>query len=282
MVREQEHHTEGGASAPALTGRVHSFQSLGTLDGPGLRFVVFAQGCPLRCGCCHNPDTWDPAGGSAWTAADIVAKALRFREYFGEEGGLTLSGGEPLMQAAFAAELFRLCHEHGLNTCLDTSGCVLNADVEAVLDHCDRVLLDLKYVTEEKYRAHVGCGLAAPLRFLARLNERGIPVTLRQVTIPTLNDDEESVRELVRVAEAHPCVDKLELLPFRKICQVKYDDMKLAFPFADIPTPDSASMAALRALVPVRLGGTLGAESCPATGRAVHDELSSGKKKTAC
>ena len=175
---------------------------------------------------------------SEWTAEDILKKALRFREYFGEEGGITLSGGEPLMQAKFARELFRLCHEAGLNTCLDTSGCVLNSDVETLLAVTDRVLLDLKYVTEEKYRAHVGCGLDAPLRFLARLCELGIPTTLRQVTIPGLNDDEESLRELIRIAEAHPCVDKLELLPFRKICQVKYDNMGIEFPFADIPEAD--------------------------------------------
>ena len=262
-----------------LTGRFHSFQSLGTLDGPGVRFVAFAQGCPLRCGCCHNPDTWDPAGGKEWTAEDILKKALRFREYFGEEGGITLSGGEPLMQAAFAAELFRQSREAGLNTCLDTSGCVLNAGVEELLAVTDRVLLDLKYVTEEKYRAHVGCGLAAPLKFLARLDELGLPVTLRQVTIPGLNDDENSVRELVRIAEAHPCVDKVELLPFRKVCQVKYDEMKIAFPFADIPSPDSASMEKLRALIPASLGGE--ARACPKD-RAVHSELSSGKVKTGC
>ena len=262
-----------------LKGRFHSFQSLGTLDGPGVRFVAFAQGCPLRCGCCHNPDTWDPAGGKEWTAEDVLKKALRFREYFGEEGGITLSGGEPLMQAAFAAELFRLSHEAGLNTCLDTSGCVLNAEVEALLAVTDRVLLDLKYVTEEKYRAHVGCGLAAPLKFLARLNELGKPVTLRQVTIPGLNDDEASVRELVRIAEAHPCVDKVELLPFRKVCQVKYDEMGLAFPFADIPSPDHASMEKLRELIPAHLGES---EGSGVKERAVHSELSSGKKKCGC
>ena len=228
-----------------LTGRFHSFQSLGTLDGPGVRFVAFAQGCPLRCGCCHNPDTWDPAGGKEWTAEDILKKALRFREYFGEEGGITLSGGEPLMQAAFAAELFRQSREAGLNTCLDTSGCVLNSGVEDLLAVTDRVLLDLKYVTEEKYRAHVGCALAAPLKFLARLDELGLPTTLRQVTIPGLNDDEDSVRELVRIAEAHPCVDKVELLPFRKICQVKYDSLGMKFPFAHIPEPTGEQMRRL-------------------------------------
>ncbi len=261
-----------------MTGRIHSFQSLGTLDGPGVRFVVFAQGCHLRCGCCHNPDTWDADGGKEWSADEVLRKALRFREYFGEEGGLTLSGGEPLLQPAFAAELFRLCREAGLNTCLDTSGSLEGDAVDAVLAQTDRVLLDIKYTSDEKYRAHVGCSLDKPLKFLAHLNKLNIPVTLRQVTIPGLNDDEVSVRELVRLAEAHPCVDKVELLPFRKVCQVKYDEMRLDFPFAHIPSPDAAAMTALRALIPARLGD----EAPAAPGRATHCELSSGTKKTGC
>ena len=228
-----------------MQGLIFDVQRFSVHDGPGIRTTVFMKGCPLRCGCCHNPDTWDPAGGKEWTAEDVLKKALRFREYFGEEGGITLSGGEPLMQASFAAELFRQSREAGLNTCLDTSGCVLNGGVEELLSVTDRVLLDLKYVTEEKYRAHVGCGLAAPLKFLARLNELGKPVTLRQVTIPGLNDDEASVRELVRIAEAHPCVDKVELLPFRKICQVKYDNLGIKFPYGDLPEPSREKMKLL-------------------------------------
>ena len=102
-------------------GVVHSFQSLGTVDGPGVRFVVFLKGCNLRCGCCHNPDTWDLSGGTEYTAQEIVSKAVRFKEYFGENGGITLSGGEPLLQAEFAKEVFSLCKESGINTCLDTS-----------------------------------------------------------------------------------------------------------------------------------------------------------------
>lgn len=232
------------------SGRVHSFQSMGTLDGPGVRFVVFAQGCPLRCGCCHNPDTWDPQGGTEYSAEEIVRRAVRYREYFGEKGGVTVSGGEPLMQAAFVAELFRLCHEAGLNTCLDTSGCILTPAVHHLLDATDRVLLDVKYATDELYRAHVGCSLEAPLRFLEELQSRGIPVTLRQVTIPTLNDTEEAVLALRKIALAHPCVDKIELLPFRKICQVKYDQLGQAFPFAHIPEPSPQTMKRLRALIP--------------------------------
>ena len=232
-----------------MTGKIHSIQTLGTLDGPGVRFVAFLQGCNLRCGCCHNPDTWECAGGTVWEAAELVKKATRYRTYFGPEGGVTLSGGEPLLQAGFAAEVFALCHKEGLGTCLDTSGSVWNADVERLLSHTDRVLLDIKYPTDAQYREYVGCGIERPLAFLRELNARGIPVTLRQVTIPTLNDTEESVDFLSRLARENPCVDGVELLPFKKICKVKYDNMGLDFRFDCFDTPDPARVAALQAKI---------------------------------
>lgn len=222
---------------------------MGTLDGPGVRFVVFLQGCPLRCHCCHNPDTWAIDGGTTYTAAELVTRALRFREYFGEEGGVTVSGGEPLLQAAFVKEFFSLCHEHGLNTCLDTSGCVLSDDVERLLEVTDRVLLDIKYTRDEDYRAFVGCSLAQPLAFLQRLSERNLPTTLRQVIIPTVNDTDENIAALKRIANEHPNVDKIELLPFRKLCQVKYDSLGIAFPFGHLDEPTSEKMAQLQSLL---------------------------------
>ena len=232
-----------------LTGRIHSFQSLGTLDGPGVRYVVFFQGCNLRCNCCHNPDTWEIDAGEEFTPEEIIAKAVRFKEYFGKEGGITLSGGEPLLQAEFAKELFILAHEKGINTCLDTSGSILNDTVRELLAHTDRVLLDIKYVTEEGYRAFVGCDMARVLRFLDYLEEADIPTTIRQVIIPSVNDDENSVKELGKIAAAHKCVDKIELLPFKKICQTKYDNMGIKFPFSDKNTPTKEQMDRLNELL---------------------------------
>ena len=228
-----------------IIGKVHSIQSMGTLDGPGVRFVIFMQGCPLRCKCCHNPDTWDTEGGKTYTPGELVPRALRYKEYFGADGGVTVSGGEPLLQVAFVTELFALCHEAGLNTCLDTSGCILTPEVKTLLSHTDRVLLDIKYTTDADYRQNVGCGMATPMAFLDYLCEQGIPTTLRQVIIPTVNDTDAGVIELRRIANAHPNVDKVELLPFRKICQVKYDNMGIAFPFAHIPEPTGERMRAL-------------------------------------
>ena len=227
------------------TGRVHSIQTLGTVDGPGVRFVVFLQGCPLRCACCHNPDTWEMESGTEYTAEQLVEKALRYREYFGAEGGITLSGGEPLLQAAFAREVFALCHAHGINTCLDTAGCLLNDDVRALLAETDRVLLDYKYTTDEEYRQYVGCALAPVQAFLQYLNEQHIPTTLRQVIIPTLNDTPEQVTALQTVANTHACVDKVELLPFRKLCQTKYDTLALSFPLAHLPETSHKTIEAL-------------------------------------
>ena len=234
----------------AITGRVHSIQSMGTLDGPGVRFVIFLQGCPLRCKCCHNPDTWDTDGGKCYTPRELVDRALRFREYFGEDGGVTVSGGEPLLQAEFVADLFGLCREAGINTCLDTSGCILTQEVKVLLAQTDRVLLDIKYTSDADYRANVGCGIETPLAFLDYLDAQGIPTTLRQVIIPTVNDGEEQIHALCKIAEAHTNVDKVELLPFRKICQVKYDQMGIPFPFAHVPEPSRAQMERLERLLP--------------------------------
>ena len=228
-------------------GRIHSFQSMGTLDGPGVRFVAFLQGCPLRCKCCHNPDTWELDGGETYTAVQVAQKAERFRAYFGKEGGITLSGGEPLLQPAFVQEVFRLCHEAGIHTCLDTSGCMLNEAVKAALAQTDRILLDVKYTSDELYEENAGCSLQSVLRFLSYVNEQRIPVTLRQVIIPTVNDDLDNIRRLKEIARAHTCVDHVELLPFRKICQVKYDRMQLAFPFGHLPEADAALMKRLNA-----------------------------------
>ena len=228
-----------------LTGFVHSFQSLGTVDGPGVRFVVFTSGCNLRCGCCHNPDTWEMRSGREYTAENILSRVLRCREYYGSDGGITVSGGEPLLQADFVRHLFSLCKHNGINTCLDTSGSIINDRVLALLDECDRVLLDIKYTNDEDYRRHVGCGIGTPLRFLDILAEKNIPTTVRQVTIPTLNDSEDNILLLKEIVKAHPNVDKIELLPFRKICQVKYDNLGIRFPFAHLPEPTHEKMEEL-------------------------------------
>ena len=236
-------------TAKGRIGRIHSIQSLAASDGPGVRFAVFLQGCPLRCGCCHNPDTQATEGGREASAEELAQRAIRYRTYFGKDGGITVSGGEPLLQSQFVTALFELCHKEGINTCLDTSGCILDDNAKALLKRTDRVLLDIKYTNEQDYRRYVGCSMEAPLAFLAYLNEQKISTTLRQVIIPTLNDGEENILALRRIAGAHACVDKVELLPFRKLCQVKYDSMGMEFPFGHLPEPDADTMNRLQRIL---------------------------------
>ena len=231
-----------------MTGQVHSIQSLGTLDGPGLRFVVFLQGCNLRCKCCQNPDTWERLG-EQFTPQELAEKSFHYKEYFGEKGGVTLSGGEPLLQAEFCYEIFKLCHENGINTCLDTSGSILNDKIKKLLSETDRVLLDIKYTENDLYLENVGCSLEKPLEFLYYLNKQKIPTTIRQVIIPTLNDNKDNIEKLNEIVREKSCVDKVELLPFKKICQTKYDNMKIKFPFEHISTPTKETMDKLNKLL---------------------------------
>lgn len=228
-----------------MTGRIHSIQTLGTVDGPGVRFLVFMQGCPLRCGYCHNPDTWDARGGKEMDAAEIAKKATRYRAYFGKEGGITVSGGEPLLQAEFVRELFTLCKKAGLHTALDTSGCLWNDEVERLLEVTDLVLLDHKMPDEARYRTHIGCSVSAPERFLDELNTRNIPTWIRRVIVTGVNDTAEDNRALFALKNTHPCVKKIELLPFHKICYTKYEEMGIPFPFGDKPATTAAQIEAI-------------------------------------
>lgn len=228
-----------------IKGKINSIQTLGTLDGPGIRFIAFLQGCNLRCGCCHNPETWESSGGEEITAEALVQNALKYREYFGSKGGITLSGGEPLMQAEFVKEVFSLCKQKGINTCLDTSGSIINDAVLEALEFTDFVLLDIKYTTDELYREYAGCGIEKPLKFLKILEERKIPYRIRQVIIPTLNDNEENIKALNDLTKNLEFLEKIELLPFKKLCKSKYEDLKIPFRFENISEPDKNIMKQL-------------------------------------
>ncbi len=232
-----------------VKGRVNSFQSLGAVDGPGVRFVVFFKGCPLSCLCCHNPEIKAFEGGEEFTAEEILEKAVRYKEYFGEKGGITLSGGEPISQPEFAAQIFKLCKEIGIHTCLDTSGYTLNSDIKELLRYTDLVLLDIKYTNEADYRKNAGAEFSEVLRFLEYLSEQNIPTWIRQVIIPTLNDSEENILKLREIVKKYPNIEKTELLPFKKLCQTKYDDLKIDFPLKDIPEPKREEMEKLKNLL---------------------------------
>jgi pyruvate formate lyase activating enzyme len=224
-----------------LKGRINSFQSMGAVDGPGLRFVVFLQGCPLRCAYCHNPETWSIDGGDEYSVDEVMNKALRYRPYFGESGGVTVSGGEPLLQWEFVSELFQRLKGEGIHTALDTSGVGNPYGAEEALRNTDLVLCDLKFPTEEGYRQYCKGSLHQVLSFLELTEKLQTPLWIRHVVVPGLTDSEESIREVTRMARQYSNLHKIELLPFRKLCTVKYDAMGVPFPLADhSECPDEA------------------------------------------
>lgn len=221
-----------------MEGRVHSLQSLGTVDGPGLRYVVFLQGCPLRCVYCHNPDTWDPAGGAVMDTEELVEKILRCRPYFGAEGGVTVSGGEPLLQAGFVTQLFARLKQEGVHTALDTSGAGDLRKAPALLEVTDLVLLDLKFPTEEGYRQYCRGSLGQTEAFAALVAEKQVPLWVRHVVAPGLNDTLEDMAAVKSWAQRQPTLEKIEWLPFHNLCLEKYQQLGVPFPLAGTPPMD--------------------------------------------
>ena len=222
-----------------MKGYIHSLQSMGTVDGPGVRFVVFMQGCPLRCGYCHNPDTWNMEDYEIEAAPEeVFEKICRFRNYFGEDGGVTVSGGEALMQSEFVTALFTPCRDARIHTCLDTSGCIWNEKTEGLLGVTDLVLLDVKMTSEEDYARYTGGSLGQTMFFLEQLEERRIPTWIRHVVVPGLNDGKEDRRRLERLLHGFTCIERTDMLPFRKLCKEKYEKLGIPFPF-DVYTEGS-------------------------------------------
>lgn len=236
-----------------MNGRVSSMQTMGTLDGPGIRFVLFMQGCKLRCGYCHNPDTWSLEGGEGTSVSDIMKKILRYKAYFGKDGGVTVSGGEPLLQAGFVAELFAECKANGIHTALDTAGSVWNDDVRLLLGLTDMCLLDYKMPNDEDYKKYTGCSLHTVLSFLDKLQERHIDTWIRCVIVNGINDTEENVRALVKTANENSCVKRIELLPFHKMCTTKYEEMGIKFRFGDIDETSHETIEKLNKFIPENL-----------------------------
>lgn len=232
-----------GAQGTDVAGRVHSIQSLGAVDGPGLRSVVFLQGCPLRCAYCHNPDTWEFGGGEEMSVEALAKRLLRFRGYWGPDsspkktgpvsGGVTVSGGEPLAQPEFTAKLFSLLHEAGVHTALDTSGAGDLNRAGTVLDETDLAIVDLKFLTEDEYRRFCGGSLSRTEELLRMIKERKIPLWIRHVAVPGLTADLDYMRRIRAAAESYSNLEKLEFLPFHNLCMEKYERLGIAFPLKD-------------------------------------------------
>ncbi len=230
-----------------MKGYVHSIQSLGTVDGPGVRSVVFTEGCPLRCIYCHNPDTWECREADLTDSHEIAEKILRFYPYI-KDGGVTFSGGEPLMQAEFLAEVAAELKENGLHIALDTSGCG-SEDAERLLELTDLVLLDIKMTTEEDYKKYTDGSLTEVMRFLGKLEALKKDTWIRHVIVPGINDSREDILRLCGLISGYKCIKNVELLPFRSLCIEKYEKLGIEFPLKDTKTPTNEQMAEFRGIV---------------------------------
>ncbi len=226
-----------------MTGRIHSFESFGTVDGPGIRFVVFLQGCPLRCQYCHNPDTWG-AGGTEYTVEEVVARALKYKNYFGDKGGVTVTGGEPLLQIGFVIELFTQLKKKGVHTCVDTSGITFDPDnatsVEKhkkLLEVADLFLLDIKHIDDEACKKLTGQSNAHTLAFAKFLSDNDKPMWIRQVLVPEITDDDESLARTRAFIDTLKSVEKVEVLPYHTMGVVKYEKLGLEYPLKEVSAP---------------------------------------------
>jgi len=225
-------------------GRIHSVETCGTVDGPGIRFVIFTQGCPLRCLYCHNPDCRDPEAGQLVTVESLIAEIQRYKNYL-RGGGVTATGGEPLMQPTFVAEIFRRCHELGLHTALDTSGYGQLEAAKPVLEHTDLVLLDIKSYLPELYRKVTGVSLEPTLNLARYLDQIHKPTWIRFVLVPGLTDPEENIKGLAEFVATLSNVERVEVLPFHKMGEYKWQQLGLPYTLADVdpPTPEQVNHA---------------------------------------
>ena len=230
----------GTAVRPVLTGRIHSWDLSTGVDGPGTRFVLFLSGCPLRCLYCANPDTWHMRDGTPTTVdetMDLIGRHAAFVRAAG--GGVTLTGGEPLLQHAFTAEVFHRCKELGLHTALDTSGFLGAAADDQLLADTDLVLLDIKSFDLAGYRRLTSRQLGPTLNFATRLNRLGVPTRIRYVLVPGRTDDAEAIEGLAAFVAGLDNVEQVDILPFHKLGAAKYDALGIPFPLADTPVPDA-------------------------------------------
>lgn len=216
--------------------KVHSIESFGTVDGPGIRFVLFLQGCHLQCKYCHNRDTWDINGGEYKSVDEIVEKINRYKNYIiPSGGGITVTGGEPLMQASFVLELFKKLKENGIHTCVDTSGMFALTDgIKEVLKYTDLVLLDIKHIDDEKCKELVGVSNKKELEFARYLSDNNIKMWIRQVLVPGYTDDGQDLLKLKNFLSTLKTVEKIQILPYHNLGKYKWEKLGLEYPLEGV------------------------------------------------
>ncbi len=233
-----------------IKGRVHSLESFGLVDGPGVRYVVFLQGCALRCKYCHNPETW-AGGGSDWTAKQLFDKVYRYNRYWKDNGGITVSGGEPLLQIDFVTEFFRLAKAKGVHTTIDTAGQPFKTDEEwltkfkALMDVTDLVMLDFKEWNEDKHKELTGYGNANILQMAQWLSDNGKDMWIRHVLVPELTDNESDLKAMGEFISTLKTVKKVEILPYHTLGLFKWEKIGVEYQLKDsrVPTPEEVARA---------------------------------------
>lgn len=225
-----------------MIGNVHSFESFGTVDGPGVRFVVFMQGCPMRCQYCHNPDTWATDAGTKYTAEEAAKKALKYKSYIQSGGGVTVTGGEPLWQIGFVTEFFKIMKENGVHTALDTSGITFNSEAperyEQLLKYTDLVLLDIKHIDDEQHKKLTGCSNKNVLEFAKFVSEHGVDMWIRHVLVEGITDNDEYLVSLSEFIKTLKTVKKIEVLPYHTMGVAKYEKLGIPYPLQGVKPTD--------------------------------------------
>ncbi len=218
-------------------GRIHSIESFGTVDGPGIRFVIFMQGCALKCKYCHNRDTWDINSGTLVSADELINKIERYKSYIlPSGGGVTVTGGEPLLQPKFLITLFKELKKLNIPTAIDTSGMVsLTDDIKELLSLTDLVLLDIKHINDEKCKDLVGHSNKKELEFARYLSDNNIPVWIRQVIVPGITDSEDDLLELKDFINSLTNIKKIELLPYHGLGKSKWKNLGINYELEDVP-----------------------------------------------
>ena len=218
--------------------KIHSFESFGTVDGPGIRYVIFLQGCHLKCKYCHNRDTWDINGGYYSSLDEILDKIENYKNYIMPNGGVTVTGGEPLLQVHFLIELFKKLKEKNIHTCIDTSGMIdITEDIKTLLNYTDLVLLDIKHIDPIKCKNLVGVSNERELKFAEYLSQNNIDMWIRQVLIPGYTDDENDLKKLKSFIDKLNSVKKVELLPYHNMGEYKWKKLGLNYDFKDVKVP---------------------------------------------
>lgn len=227
-----------------MQGRIHSLESFGTVDGPGVRYVVFVQGCPMRCAYCHNPDTWAMTGGTMMEPEEIIEQYERNKGFY-RGGGITVTGGEPLMQIDFLIDLFTLAKSKDIHTCIDTSGIAFNPDSAAFMEKMDKlmtltdlVMLDIKHINPEKHLELTSQPNQRILEFAAYLNEKQVDMWIRHVVVPGLTDDDVYLEELGYFIGQFTNLKALDVLPYHTMGEVKYKKLGMEYKLKGVPAMD--------------------------------------------